>query len=258
MDASFDTWAQRINAAREELLALPPLTGCRPDEELRALTRSHLELTAQSNDNRLALPIEEAQDRRTVESIYTQYRASLLAHVSQTAKVFLHSARMVSGRHAVGPQLAFLAEVCVIQESGQVTWWCQSALGLFAYKTGPVASHIQTEFRSPSDDHTTRYFSETPLLSGAAFQEDVARIANCGAQLAIGHGKPSYVLSAILRELAEVKLLRGGFEPSCVSSLQVEHSDRNHAVIRVETTWLGTFTMRVMRTELGACEIRRE
>lgn len=257
MDTSIDTWTQRVKAAREELLALPPLIGCRPDEELRALTRCHLELALQSNNDRLALPIEGTHDRSAVKNIYTLYRADLLTHTSPTAKVFLHSARIVTGRHAVAPQLAFLAEVCTVQSNGQVEWWCRSASGSFSYRAGPAATHIQTDFRVPGDDQAARTFSQTPLLSRAAFQEDIARIAARGAQLAIGHGKPSYILSAILSELAAVKLSRASFEPSCVSSIKVEHPQNDNAVIRVETTWLGTFSMRVTRTEFGECTITR-
>jgi hypothetical protein len=257
MGTSIDTWTQRVQAAREELLALPPLIGCHPDEELRALTRCHLELTLRSNNNQIALPIEDTHDRTAVKNIYSLYRADLLMRTSLTAKVFLHSARIVAGRHAVAPQLAFLAEVCTVQSKGQVAWWCRSASGSFSYRAGPAATHIQTDLRAPNHDHAARIFSETPLLSAAAFQEDVARIANHGAQLAIGHGKPSYILSSILRQLAEVKLLRGGFEPSCVSSLQVEHLQQNQAVIQVATTWLGIFTMQVTRTEFGECKIQR-
>jgi hypothetical protein len=257
MGTSTDNWEQRIQSARDELLSLPQLKGCRRDDELRSLTRCHLQLTARSNDNRLPLSIDELRDKDAARQICLQYRADVLARVSQSAKVFLHSDRIVSGYHAVAPQLAFLAEVCTVQDSGRIDWWSRSDSVSFAYRTGPVATHIQTDFREPDDDQTPRRFLHTPLLSAAAFNEDLARITTYGAQLAIGHGKPSYILYSILRELGNIKLLRTGFEPSCVSSLKVEHRRQDSAVVQVATTWLGTTAMQVVRTDLGECVITR-
>lgn len=259
MGTSPDISEKRIEEARRAILTLPANFEATLENELPALTRYHLELTKRSNGGKPGWLITSPSDVPLATKIQETYRADIFARLHDARpKVLLHSAQEIAGTHQVAPQLAFLAEVCTVPTRLQVRWWCQSTSGRFIHYDNPVATHLQTSFRGAEDDDSVRHFSKTPLFSSAAFCEDIERIKMHGAQLAIGHGPPSHIVSLIIAELARWSSAKNPFQTSSVSSLQVDQSTTQDAVITARTTSLGNFTVRAVLRDWGECGVSAE
>lgn len=254
MRTSSNPLKERMQEAVEEILSLPRLGECAPSEAIRALTRSHLELTSKSNNGVASLSIEDPYQRERASIIESEYRASATGKRLQEATYFLHSTRIVPGYHLVAPQLCFLAEVFTPRENGSFVWHCHSPLGSFSYSQGPVVTHVQTALHEHADSDMKRHFYQTPLFSPAAFKQDIQRLESCGARLTFGLGPPSYGASLIVKALASSQSFKHSFEPSSIGSLVVTEHNTSRASVRIETSCFGTFTAEVVRDELGVCQ----
>ena len=253
MRTSSDPQQQRIEEATQELLSLPKLDTCAPRDAIRALTRSHLELSIKANDGHVSLSIDDPYQKDLASIIESEYRASVTTQKPHGATCFLHSTRVVPGYHLVAPQLCFLAEVYTPRENGGFVWHCQSSLCSFSYSQGPVVTHVQTALHEHSDIGIKRHFSQTPLFSAAAFQEDILRLESRGARLTFGLGPPSYSASLLVKALASSQSLKYPFEPSSIGSLVVTERDDSRATVEIRTSCFGAFTAEIVRDEFGAC-----
>jgi hypothetical protein len=117
-----------------------------------------------------------------------------------------------------------------------------------------VVTHVQTALHEHSDIGIKRHFSQTPLFSAAAFQEDIQRLESRGARLTFGLGPPSYSASLIVKALASSQSLKHPFEPSSIGSLVVTGRDDSRATVEIQTSCFGAFTAEIVRDELGSCQ----
>jgi hypothetical protein len=254
MRTSSDPQQQRIQEATQELLSLPKLDTCAPRDAIRALTRSHLELSIKANNGHVSPSIDDLYQKNLASIIESEYRASVTTQKPHGATCFLHSTRVVPGYHLVAPQLCFLAEVYTPRENGSFVWRCHSPLGSFSYSQGPVVTHVQTALHEHAEIGIKRHFCQTPLFSAAAFKEDIQRLESRGAKLTFGLGPPSYSASLIVQALAAAQTSKRPFEPSCIGSLEVNQRDEHSASVRIVTSCYGMFTAEVVRDELGVCQ----
>lgn len=250
-----ESWRETIEATTEELQALPTLSNCPMGESIRALTRSHLEIAMKLNENRVTLPLDCDIDKDRANRIVSDYRQLTRSRLSPSPQMFVHSARITSGKHRVAPELCFLSEVSSRSHDGAVVWYCHTPSGFIRYHSGPAVTHVTTPLHISHAHRGLSDFSATPLLSSTAFQEDLKRIHDTGARLAIGLGEPSYILSLALMELNYLKPSKWGFQPSCIGSITVDVQATDTAMISITTTSLGTFLLRAKHAETGECMV---
>jgi len=253
METSFRSGKEREEVARVQMLAMPSLMECGPEHTLTALKRSHLELTMRANQGRMPLQIEDNWDVQDAFKLQSAYHQELLARIKSTPNVILDLARIVSGADGIGSQLTFASEVSERYGNGVEKWWCWSQQGLFSYLKGPVVTHVQTSFIEQAEQDTVRDFYRTPLFSREAFNEDLDRIREHGAQLTIGHRKQSYALCVVLQKIAASELGKGSFQPSSVDSVAFAQTSNDQADIKIHTYWAGLFTAQIKLSELGEC-----
>jgi hypothetical protein len=260
MDQSLQLWRKRITEAQQELDALPRLAGRDPQDTIQALIRAHLELTARANEGKVALPLDCPNDKQRARTILEEYRDQILDRMNGDApKVFLHSDRMITGMHGVSPQLSFLSEVSIVREPSGFDWRCQSKHGYFEYSAGPVVTHVTTLVHEAGSQDIPRTFSMTPLFSAAAFEEDIDRILQGGALLALGMGgKPSYILCSVLNSFHSVRTNRAKFEPGCIGHIDVSQINAQQVALSLRTTTFGTLHCLIVHNEYGDCLVSAE
>jgi hypothetical protein len=83
-----------------------------------------------------------------------------------------------------------------------------------------------------------------PLLSLSAFREDIVRIDEFGARLALGKGPPSYLFYRAMDEISSCLSPRK-LEPCGIDKVVVERDDPIFTRLRVSTTNFGMFNVRL-------------
>lgn len=208
-------------------------------ERTRALLRGSMEITRMENGG--ALPPEPSTDgeRAHASLCADEYRKLLVLdpHSPLTAdsKVFLHNFCYPAGIDGTGRSLHFLAE-CHSREGN--VWYIPTERGWVRYEHGPAVTHVRCE------PHDTREFTSAPLLSVSAFYEDIARIDEFGARLALGKGPTSYLFNRAMHALSR-NLAPRRLEPCDIGQVAVERGEPTSTLLRVSTTSLGRFNVRL-------------
>lgn len=203
-------------------------------ERTRALLRASMEITQLENNGSLPPGPDSARDIAHSSLCAEEYRSQIrngpYAHLFEHAKVFLHHFCYVTNLDGSGRSLHFHAECHSLSDD---VWYAPSPDGCVRYEN-PVATHVKCSADSCKE------FTTTPLLSVDAYEEDIARIYEFGAKLAVGQGEPSFLFYRALQAIREA-LSRRVLEPSTIGQVLVERDNPTATKLRILTANFGEF-----------------